>query len=129
MLKTKKPIKKEFEEEFTTEENLSRHYDKHVKDNKEYKWTKEEYDKYSDILSKTPCDYKKVFGYVQRDRRDGKESYVKYDKELELFIAYFMTKSRGPLIITAYKKDWRKFNSDMYADEIYEYIGEIPKGF
>lgn len=127
MIKIKKP-KKDFEEEFTSEENLKRHYDKHIKQNKEYNWTKEEYDKYSDILSKTPCDYKKIFGYAERDRRSGDECYVKYDKELELFITYVINKTRGPLVITAYRKTWREFQSDMYGDEIYEYIGEIPKG-
>ena len=56
------------------------------------------------------------------------ECYVKYDKELELFITYVINKTRGPLVITAYRKTWREFQSDMYGDEIYEYIGEIPKG-
>ena len=114
-------------EKFNNVENRRKHYEKHIKNRKEYKMTEEEYEQAAEDLAKTPCDYKNIFGYITEN--DSGMAYIKYDKRTELFTVYYYKKnSDEPLTITAFRRTWRDFNGKMYGDENYPYIDEIPKG-
>ena len=114
-------------ERFNNVENRRKHYEKHIKNRKEYKMTEEEYEQAAEDLAKTPCDYRNVFGYITEN--ESGRAYIKYDKRTELFtVYYYKGNSDEPLTITAFRRTWRDFNGKMYGDEKYPYIDEIPKG-
>ena len=112
---------KDMDEEFTSEYNLDNHYDKHVKNRKEYSVSKEEYEAIADKLQRTPIDNKKIFGYISKV--DDKEAYVKWNKDTEDFVVYVYKKDK-PYTISLYKKTYREYNSEMWDS----YLGEIPAG-
>lgn len=114
-----------YEDEFTSSYNRKAHYTKHIKNRKEYDMSEEEYEKYSEQLMNTPCDYKNIFGYKVIDNNNGKYAYVKYDKEKE-FMTVYNDKRKT---ITSFKRPWRNFTGKMYSDERFEYVDEIPRGF
>lgn len=114
----------EFDEKFTSPRNRKVHWDKHIKTRKEYDMSEEEYEQEAENLMKTPCDYKKIFGYKVIDNSNGKPAYIKYDKEKEFFTAY----NEDGMTITAFRRSWRVYNSKKYTDERFEYIDEIPRG-
>ena len=116
----------DFDEDFTSPQNRHIHYTKHVKDAREYNMTEEEYEKAAEELAYTPCDYKRIYGYVAKDNQ-GRIGYVKYDKETELFTVYIW-KGNKPFTVTAFRRSWRDFYGKMYSDETYAYVDEIPKG-
>ncbi len=109
------------EEKFTSDNNLDKHYKKHIDKEKEYEWTKEEYDKYCEELMKSPVDYKTIDGYMI-DTEKG-PAYVKYNKETELLVIYTY-KGNEPVTITGFKRPYRKFQGLKYT----EYVDEIPQG-
>lgn len=111
----------ELDEKFTSDRNLDKHYEKHIEKEKEYDWTKEEYDKYSEILMKTPVNHRNIDGYVVST--DEGDRYCKYDKNTELFVMYRYT-GNEPEAITAFKRPWRKYQGIKAA----EYMDEIPEG-
>lgn len=108
-------------ERFTNQANLDKHYNKHIQKEKEYEWTKEEYDKYSEILMNTPVNHKNIDGYVMSTEEG--DRYCKYDKDTELFVVYRYN-GDVPEAITAFKRPWRKYQGHKAA----EYIDEIPQG-
>lgn len=112
-------------EKFNNEYNRRHHFEKHIKNRKEYKMTEEEYEQAAENLARTPCDYKTIFGYVTENNHG--LAYVKYDKRSELYTVYYY-KGNEPLTITAFRRTWRDFNGKMYGDENYPYIDEIPPG-
>ena len=116
----------DFDEEFTSPQNRQAHYTKHIKDAKEYNMSEEEYEKAAEELAKTPCDYKRIYGYIAEDSQ-GRRTYVKYDKDTELFTTYTY-RGNTPYTITAFRRSWRDFYGKMYSDENYPYVDEIPKG-
>ena len=115
----------DFEEDFTSPANRNAHWDKHIKKGKEYNMTPEEYEQAAEDLAKTPCDYKKILGYMSKNANGS--CYVKYNKETELFTVYYY-KGNEPMTITAFRRSWRDYNSKMYTDEKYPYVDEIPRG-
>lgn len=115
----------EFEEEFTSHYNRKKHYDKHIKDKNEYDMSEEEYEEYSEKLMKTPCDYKKIFGYKIIDKNNGMVGYVKYDKEKEFMTVY----NEYGKTVTSFRRSYRDYVRKMYdPTQRYEYIDEIPQG-
>lgn len=110
------------EEKFTNQNNLDKHYRKHIEKEKEYDWTKEEYDKYSEILMKTPVNHRNIDGYVMETEEGNR--YCKYDKDTELFVIYRYNGNNEPEAITAFKRPWRKYQGNKLID----YIDEIPEG-
>lgn len=115
----------DFDEEFTSPQNKKAHYDKHIKNGKEYDMTEEEYEKYSEELMNTPCDYKNIFGYKAVDKNNGKIAYIKYDKNKEFMTVY----NEAGKTVTSFRRPYRDFIGKMYdANERYEYVDEIPRG-
>lgn len=115
----------DFDEEFTSPRNRTNHYNKHVKDNKEFEMSEDEYEKYSEVLMNTPCDYKNIFGYIALDKKTGDLGYIKYDKNKEFMTVY---NSKGKTV-TSFRRSYRDFMGKMYdANQRYEYIDEIPRG-
>ena len=114
----------DFEEEFTSQRNRTNHYNKHIKDNKEFDMSEDEYEKYSEELMNTPCDYKNIFGYIALDKKTGDLSYIKYDKRKEFMTVY----NKNHKTVTSFKRSYREFIGKMYdSNQRYEYIDEIPR--
>lgn len=113
----------EISEEFTSEQNLDIHYNKHVKRKGEFgDITKEQYEQLADDLQLSKIDNKNIFGYMS-ETKEGKTAYCKYDKNTGVFVVY--TYRRGtPYTITCYIKSWREYN----GDKAIEYYDEIPEG-
>ena len=124
-MKFKRYFDDEFDEEFTSPHNRHKHYTKHIVNRKEYDMTEEEYEKYSEDLMKTPCDYKNILGYKAIDKDNGLPCYVKYDKDKEFMTVY----NEDGKTITSFKRPYRDFIGKMYdANQRYEYVDEIPRG-
>lgn len=124
-MKFKRYFDDEFYEEFTSPQNRHTHYTKHIVDRKEYDMSEEEYEKYSEDLMNTPCDYKNIFGYICIDKVTNKKGYVKYNKEKEFMTVY----NDAGKTVTSFRRPYRDFIGKMYdANERYEYIDEIPRG-
>lgn len=121
-------IKRFFEdidEEFTSPQNRQSHYNKHIVGRKEFEISEEEYEKYSEDLMNTPCDYKNIFGYIAKDKKTGDLSYIKYDKQKEFMTVY----NKNKKTITSFKRSYRDFMGKMYdSNQRYEYVDEIPRG-
>lgn len=107
------------DEEFTSDRNLNNHYDKHVVREKQFTYSKEEYEERADKLSRAKIDNKNIFGY-QSLTREGRVANCKYNKKTEEFVVY-RVRNGVPETITMYKKDWRTFTGDRAV----EYFGEI----
>lgn len=115
----------DFEEEFTSPQNRKAHYDKHIVNRKEYDMTEEEYEKFSEELMNTPCDYRNIFGYKAIDKNNNKVAYIKYDKDKEFMTVY----NEARKTVTSFRRSYRDFIGKMYdANERYEYVDEIPRG-
>lgn len=114
-----------FDEEFTSDYNRRKHYDKHIKQRQEFDMTEDEYEKYSEELMKTPCDYKNIFGYISFDKETGDIGYIKYDKNKEFMTVY----NKKGKTVTSFRRSYRDFMGKMYdPSQRYEYIDEIPRG-
>ena len=113
----------DFDEEFTSEYNKNAHYQKHQKEYPE--WTEDEYEKYAEELAYKPVDNKNIFGYISGDAQ-GREAYVKWDKNTELFTVYTY-RGNKPYTITAFRKSKREYEGGKW-DNVYGYIDEIPSG-
>nr|CAI9751357.1 hypothetical protein DGKKSRWO_DGKKSRWO_CDS_0075 [uncultured phage]CAI9752243.1 hypothetical protein CVNMHQAP_CVNMHQAP_CDS_0075 [uncultured phage] len=113
----------EIKEEFTSEQNLRSHYNKHVIHKQEFgDITEKEYETLADQLQRSKIDNKTIFGYTS-ETRDGRTAYCKYDKDTEIFVVYTY-KNSTPYTITCYTKTWREFT----GDKAIEYFDEIPEG-
>lgn len=113
----------EITEEFTSEENRQKHYNKHVLRNKEFgDISEEEYEILADELQRTPIDNKNILGY-QSITRENRTAYCKYDKSTGIFVVYTY-KNNVPYTITCYTKTIREYSSD----KAIEYFDEIPPG-
>lgn len=124
-MKFKKYFTDDFDEEFTSSYNRKSHYDKHIKNNKEFDMDETEYEKYSEELMNTPCDYKNIFGYMALDKKTGDLSYVKYNKEKEFMTIY----NKNHKTVTSFRRSYRDFMGKMYdSTQRYEYVDEIPRG-
>lgn len=109
-------------ERFSSEDNLHKHYVKHVIKGKEFgKITEQEYEKLAEDLQNSDVDYKNILGYISD--YNGNISYNKYDKNTGVFVAYYYVNSK-PLTITCYIKTLRRYNEDKATN----YIDEISKG-
>lgn len=113
----------EITEKFTSEMNLDAHYNKHVKQRKEFgDITEKQYEQLAEDLQRAKIDNKTIFGYMSQTR-EGKIAYCKYDKNTGVFVVYTY-RNDEPLTITCYTKTIREFNSD----KAIEYFDEIPLG-
>lgn len=116
----------EMDERYSSEENRHKHYEKHIVRGKEYDVTEEQYEQDAEDLAKTPVDYKNIFGYMSKNEDTGKISYCKWNKNTELFTAYFY-KDGEPLTITSFRRDKRGYESEKWSDK-FPYVDEIPSG-
>lgn len=107
------------DEEFTSAKNRQAHYQKHVKDEKQFDYSEEEYEKRADELSRTPIDNKNIFGYMSLTR-EGRTARCKYNRETGEFVVYAL-RDGIPYTITMYRKTWREYT----GDKAIEYFGEI----
>lgn len=83
------------EEEFTSPENRTQHYNKHIVKGKEYKVSEDEYEEMADTLALTPVNHKNIHGYIAK--RDGRQPvHIKWDSNNQLFIVYFWVKIINP---------------------------------
>ena len=127
-------------EKFTSELNKMEHYEKHFtnerrpekilkkvdeRTGKKRALTPDEYEKMAEELSYMPVDNKRIYGYVSKDRK-GRTGYVKWDRETCMFTVYKWVGNHTETI-TAFHKDFREYNSEMW-DDVYGYAGEIPPG-
>ena len=118
-------MKFKISEKFTSEFNKEAHYNKHKEKFK--KISIDEYEHLADELAKKPVDNKRIFGYLSANTL-GRNAYVKWDKDTELFVVYTWNKNHSePLIISLYKKTFREYESEKWNKK-YAYEGEIPTG-
>lgn len=115
----------EVTEKFNSAYNLRRHYIKHVKNVKSGQIpfgdvSLKEYEEVADITQRMPVDNIRIFGYEVE--RDGKRAYNKFDKDTNIFVAYYY-ENNVPLTINCYKMSFDKFMRRSINK-----IGDIPEG-
>ena len=119
---------KRFDERFRNDVERSTHFIKHISIEKNYNWSEEEYERVAEKLAKTPVDNVNIFGYMAEDQYTHKISYIKYDKNLELFTSYYIDKKERPITITAFRRSWSKYlKRKEDPNDRYKYIGEIKQ--
>lgn len=65
---------------------------------------------------------------MAEDQYTHKVSYIKYDKNLELFTSYYIDKKERPITITAFRRSWSKYlKRKEDPNDRYKYIGEIKQ--
>lgn len=109
------------DEEFTSASNLDLHYDKHVLKQKQFSYSKDEYESRANELQNSKVDHKRIYGY-QSLTREGRTANCKYNKDTGEFVVYTVRNGK-PYTITMFKKTWREFTGDKaieYYDEIVE---------
>lgn len=109
-------------EKFNTRQDLLRHYKKHSEDFKSDLVNC--YEQIADSTARKEVDDNNVFGFVS-GYNDKLVSYAKYDKETNVFVAYYYRDGGSePIIMTCYKMSFDKFNRRMNRDK----IDDIPQG-
>ena len=109
----------DIDEESTSEKNRQSHYNKRIKDEKQFDYSEEEYEKRADELSRSRIDNKNIFGYISLTI-ENKNAYCKYNKNTEEFVVYSL-RDGVPCDITMCRKTWREYT----GDKAIEYFGEI----
>ena len=95
--------------EYISNRNTKAHWNKNNLNKEEVNLQKE-----AESLIDKPCDYKNIFGYISE--KDGKKSFVKYNKEKEVYVNYI-----GNEILYSKIMSWREYEGSKYDT----YVGEI----
>ena len=98
------------DEEVELTRSVKAHWNKNNVNREEVDLQKE-----AESLIDKPCDYKNIFGYISE--KDGKKSFVKYNKEKEVYVNY---KLDGKIICSKIMS-WREYEGSKYDT----YYGEI----